>query len=98
MWTAKFFFFSFSFFFLGAGGAEGNYRLMDYTGSRGKTVKKDKRLNVCCVEKALGWSSAGEGPNKDYSDLILAVYHSSRDAMTIVTKNSKRNATKSISL
>lgn len=47
---SKGFFFSF-LFFLGAGGAEGNYRLMDYAGSRGKTVKKDKRLNVCCVKK-----------------------------------------------
>lgn len=49
---------------------------MDYTDRRGKTVKKDKRLTACLQrkkkEKALGWSSAGEAPNKDYSDLILA--------------------------
>lgn len=59
--------------FLGAGGAEGNYRLMDYAGSRVRQLKKTRGLlHVCRVEKALGWSSAGEAPNKDYSDLILA--------------------------
>lgn len=41
--------------FLGDGGAEGNYRLMDYAGSRGKTVKKDKRLTACLQLRKSTW-------------------------------------------
>lgn len=49
MWTAMFFFFF--TIFLEVGGAEGNYRLMDYAGSKGKLKKTRGLLHVCSVKK-----------------------------------------------